>query len=89
MLGWTASGGFSVDGSVCVEGEDRAGVERLVCYCARGPLALERLHAIDGQAELAAGQARLLYRLTGPDLQGRTELLGLPSVRPRTRKPLP
>jgi len=75
MLGWQASGGFSVDGSVRVEGHDRAGVERLVRYCARGPLALERLHAIDGQAALASPQARLLYRLAEPDLQGRTELV--------------
>jgi hypothetical protein len=64
-----------VDGSVRVEGHDRAGVERLVRYCAQGPLALERLHAIDGQAALASPQARLLYRLAEPDLQGRTELV--------------
>ena len=64
-----------MDGSVRVEGHDRAGVERLVRYCARGPLALERLHAIDGQAALASPQARLLYRLAEPDLQGRTELV--------------
>ena len=75
MLGWQAGGGFSVDASVHVEGHDRAGVERLVRYCARGPLALERLHAIDGQAALAFPQARLLYRLAEPDLQGRTELV--------------
>ena len=56
MLGWQASGGFSVDGSVRVEGHDRAGVERLVRYCARGPLALERLHAMDGQGGLASPQ---------------------------------
>jgi hypothetical protein len=36
MLGWQASGGFSVDASVRVEGDDRAGLERLVRYCARG-----------------------------------------------------
>ena len=75
MLGWQASGGFSVDGSVRVEGDDRAGVERLVRYCARGPLALERLRAMDGQAALASPEARLLYRLAVPDLQGRTELV--------------
>ncbi|MCJ7796826.1 MAG: transposase, partial [Thermoleophilia bacterium] len=73
MLTWQASGGFSVDASVRVEGDDRAGVERLVRYCARGPLALERLHALGGQH--ASPDARLLYRLPEPDLQGRTVLL--------------
>lgn len=75
MLTWQGSGGFSVDASVCVDGEDRAAVERLVRYCARGPLALERLHALDGQASLDSAQARLLYRLPEPDLQGRTALI--------------
>lgn len=75
MLTWQASGGFSVDASVRVEGEDRAGIERLVRYCARGPLALERLHALGGQDALASPDARLLYRLPEPDLQGRTALL--------------
>lgn len=40
MRTWRGTGGFSVDGSVRIEGEDRAGLERLVRYCARGPLAL-------------------------------------------------
>ena len=35
MLTWQGSGEFSVDASVRIEGEDRAGVERLVRYCAR------------------------------------------------------
>jgi hypothetical protein len=79
-----------VDGSVRVEGEDRAGVERLVRYCARGPLALERLHAIDGQEALASPQARLLYRLAEPDLQGRTELvLSPPELLERLAKLIP
>jgi hypothetical protein len=52
-LTWQASGGFSVDASVRVEGDDRTGVERLVRYCARGPLALERLHALGAQDALA------------------------------------
>ena len=60
MCTWQGTGGFAshlrcsvsstaVDGSVRIEGEDRAGLERLVRYCARGPFALERL-----QANLAA-----------------------------------
>ena len=44
-------------------------------YCARPPLALERLHALGGTAALASPDARLLYRLPGPDLHGRTKLL--------------
>ena len=42
MLTWQGSGGFSVDASVRIEAEDRAGIERLVRYCARTPFALER-----------------------------------------------
>ena len=53
----------SVDGSVRIEGEDRAGIERLVRYCARGPLALERLHAPAGIGALSSPEARLVYRL--------------------------
>ena len=33
MLTWQGSGGFSVDASVRIEAEDRAGIERLVRYC--------------------------------------------------------
>ena len=54
MLTWQGSGGFSVDASVRIDGEDRAGLERLVRYCARPPFALERLHALDGAASLAS-----------------------------------
>ena len=43
------TGGSSGEGSVRIEGEDRAGLERdhlhRQVYCARGPLALERLPA--------------------------------------------
>ncbi len=30
MLSWQGSGGFSIDASVRIEGEDRAGVDRLL-----------------------------------------------------------
>ena len=43
MAQWAHGGGFSVDGSVRIEAADRAGRERLLRYCARPPLALERL----------------------------------------------
>jgi len=68
MLGWDHGGGFSLDASVRIEATDRAGLERLVRYCARGPLALERLHLVDGRSD------QILYLLSGPDLAGRTAL---------------
>ena len=74
MRTWRGTGGFSVDGSVRIEGEDRAGLERLVRYCARGPLALERLHAPGGMEALTSPDARLVYRLPEPDMHGRQEL---------------
>lgn len=42
MLAYQHSG-FSVDASVCIEATDRAGLERLLRYCARPPFAMERL----------------------------------------------
>ena len=74
MRTWRGTGGFSVDGSVRIEGEDRAGLERLVRYCARGPLALERLHAPADLEALTSPEARLVYRLPEPDMHGRQEL---------------
>jgi len=70
--------GFSVDASVRIEAEDRAGIERLVRYCARPPFALERLHALDSSPALASPEGRLLYRFPKPDVHGRTELLLTP-----------
>jgi hypothetical protein len=43
MLRWRGTGGFSLDGSVRVAAHDRAGLERLLRYCARPPFALHRL----------------------------------------------
>lgn len=42
-------GGFSVDASVCMEGTDRPGLERLLRYCARPPFALEHLQQRDAE----------------------------------------
>ena len=42
MLAYRHSG-FSVDTSVCIAAHDRAGLERLLRYCARPPIAMERL----------------------------------------------
>lgn len=74
MLEWRGSGGFSIDTSVRIEGEDRAGIERLLRYGARPPFALERLHAPAGIASLSSTGARLVYRLAKPAPDGCTEL---------------
>ena len=42
MLGYQHSG-FSVDAGVCIEAHDRAGLERLLRYCARPPFSMVRL----------------------------------------------
>jgi hypothetical protein len=47
----------SVNASVRVEARDRAGLERLLRYCARPPFALERLQWADAQ------HRKLIYRL--------------------------
>jgi hypothetical protein len=47
MLSWEHGGGFSLDASVCIQDTDRAGLERLLRYCARPPFALEHLHPLD------------------------------------------
>ena len=49
MGGWEHGGGFSLDASVCIGGDDRAGLERLLRYCARPPFALERLQQLDAE----------------------------------------
>jgi hypothetical protein len=66
MAGWDHGGGFSLDASVRIEGHHRAGLERLLRYCARPPFALERLE------QLADDQ--LIYRFPRPQPGGRTEL---------------
>ncbi len=78
MLTWQGSGGFSVDASVRIEAEDRAGIERLVRYCARPPFALERLHALGSTPSLTSPESRLVYRFPKPDIHGRTEVLLTP-----------
>ncbi len=70
MAEWHNDGGFSVDASVRIEADARAGLERLLRYCARPPFALERLEAIDGQ--------RLMYHLPKAQPNGCTELILTP-----------
>ena len=47
-------------------GHDRAGLERLLCYCARPPFALERIEQ--------DSEDRIVYRLQEPQRDGRTAL---------------
>ena len=63
-------GGFSVDGSVRIEAEDRAGRERLLHYCVRPPFALDRLREL--------GPERLRYEVTKPGPGGGGSLLLTP-----------
>lgn len=49
MAGRERGGGFSLDVTVRIEGNDRAGLERLLRYCARPPFALEDLHQSDAE----------------------------------------
>jgi len=62
MAGWAHGGGFSLDASVRIEALDRAGLERLLRYCARRPLALDRLQQINPE--------QLVYRLSKARLDG-------------------
>jgi len=58
--------GFSLDASVRVGAHDRAGLERLLRYCARPPFALERLELLEDE--------RVVYRLPKPHRDGTTAL---------------
>ena len=58
MRAWAHDGGFSVDGSVRIEGADRIGLERLLRYCARPPFAPAHLHQRDAE--------QLVYRNPKP-----------------------
>jgi hypothetical protein len=58
--------GFSLDAAVRVGAHDRAGLERLLRYCARPPFSLERLELLDAE--------RVVYRLPKPQRDGTTAL---------------
>ena len=68
MLQWSHAGGFSVDASVWIAASDHRGLERLLRYCARPVLGLERLHWCDERRE------RLVYHLPKVQPDGRTTL---------------
>ena len=69
MLEWRHGGGFSLDAAVRLEADDRQGLERLLRYCARPPLAAGHLEWRDEQHE------RLVYRLPKPAADGSLELV--------------
>ena len=64
------AGGWSVNAAVTIPEWDRSGLERLVRYCARPPLAQERLGRLNAE--------QLVYSLRKPTLDGRTELILTP-----------
>lgn len=70
MAGWEHGGGFSVDAAVRIEGNDRAGLERLLRYCARPPFALEHLHQSDAE--------HLVYHCPKPRPDGPRDLVLTP-----------
>jgi hypothetical protein len=70
MGGWHHDGGFSVDASVRIEGTDRAGLERLLRYCARPPFALAHLQQHDA--------GHLLYHCPKPRPDGPSALVLTP-----------
>jgi hypothetical protein len=55
-----------LDAAVRVGAHDRAGLERLLRYCARPPFALERLELLENE--------RVVYRLPKPQRDGTTAL---------------
>ncbi|MCC6473622.1 MAG: transposase [Burkholderiales bacterium] len=101
---WGHGGGFSLHAAVRIEAEDRAGLERLLRYCARPAFASERL-AWDGSDQpvrytlskpLPTGQTALILapldlldRLAA--LPPRRDVTGIttPACSPRTRRCAP
>ncbi len=70
MAAWDHGGGFSVDAAVRIEGNDRAGLERLLRYCARPPFALEHLRQRDA--------GHLVYHCPKPRPDGPADLVLTP-----------
>jgi len=72
MAAWEHGGGFSVDASVRIEADDRAGLERLLRYCARPAFALERLREIDPE--------HLVYESAKPGPGGSVSVMLTPNA---------
>ncbi len=68
---WAHGGGFSIDAKVRIVASDRAGLERLLRYCARPIFAGERLSWMDVDEQL-------LYHLPKPLHDGQTVLILTP-----------
>lgn len=64
MFGWKHRGGFSLNAEVWVPSWDRAGLERLLHYCARPVFASERLVWLEPDQ-------RLVYHLPKPGADGK------------------
>lgn len=71
MLGWDPSGGFSLHAEVWVPAGDRAGLERLIRYCARPIFAGARLAWVEPDE-------RLIYHRPKPRPDGQTVLILTP-----------
>jgi hypothetical protein len=67
LLAWEHGGGFSVDASVHVPAWDRAGLERLLRYCARPSFSLTRLFRID--------DSHIGYTPKKPTMDGRSYIV--------------
>ena len=65
---------LSIDATVRIAGQDRAGLERLLRYCARPPFALERI----AEAPTRSGAQQIIYHLPKPQPDGRTALVLTP-----------
>ena len=76
FVGWE-HGGFSIDDAVRIAGDDRAGLERLLRYCARPAFALEWLTQVNPE--------QVLYRPPKPQPDGRTALSLTPLEPPPSR----
>ena len=63
---------LSLDGSVRIAADDRAGLERLLRYCARPLFALHRLRPASSRVRLESPDARLIDELPRPAHDGRT-----------------
>ncbi len=70
MAEWEHGGGFSLDAGVRIEAANRAGLERLLRYCARPAFALERLRQVDAE--------HLVYEAAKPGPGGGVSLLLTP-----------
>lgn len=71
MLAWDHAGGFSLDARVRIAAHDRAGLERLLRYCARPPFALNR---IEWQGSGEGEEGVVFYRPPRPTPDGRRVL---------------